>query len=158
KTWTDASATWGTYPELFFSVPGVGGDLGVRAVDINNDGLTDIVRSHTYPIGMFATSTYINTGSSTFQSDPRVAFPTYITGFQSSQGVSIIDVNNDGRVDVVQSYTVGPTQKVWLASTTTSYPAWDYASGWSVPFIADTGGDNGIRYADVNGDGLVDAV
>ncbi|WP_334392929.1 SpvB/TcaC N-terminal domain-containing protein [Bradyrhizobium sp. AZCC 2262] len=162
KTWTNVTSQW-TNPEEYFSMAGVGGDLGVRAVDINNDGLTDVVRWHSNAFSSDTKLVYINTGTtSQFQLHSEIVFPEFITEVQQSKGVYLMDVNNDGRVDVIRSYGSNPgvpiSQKVYLASTTTAYPAWDQDTNWSMPFIVDVGSDWGIRFADVNGDNLPDVV
>lgn len=164
KTWTDATSQW-TYPEAFFAIAGVGGDLGVRTLDVNGDGLTDILRSHTYPNGCGSTcyfnKVYLNNGSS-FVLDSSISVPEYVTSFQASQGVVFLDANRDGLPDLVRAWSNGvqDIQKLYLATTTagTSTLTWVYQASSSVPFIIDNGYDNGVRFGDVNGDGLPDAV
>ncbi|WP_292530889.1 SpvB/TcaC N-terminal domain-containing protein [Methylocystis sp.] len=163
KTWTDATSQW-AYPEAFFAIAGVGGDLGVRTLDVNGDGLTDILRSHTYPNGCGGTcyfnKVYLNNGSS-FVLDSSISVPEYVTSFQTSQGVVFLDANRDGLPDLVRAWSNGvqDIQKLYLATTTgTSTLTWVNQASSSVPFIIDNGYDNGVRFGDVNGDGLPDAV
>ncbi|MCL2550161.1 MAG: hypothetical protein FWE78_04460, partial [Methanimicrococcus sp.] len=125
-----------------------GQDQGVRFVDLNGDGLPDIVRS----FGS-TRSVWINTGNS-FVSTSSWSIPVAIINNNQKQGVQFIDINGDGLPDIVQS--MGTTRNVWTNTGSAFVPN----SSWSIPaaFIDNSGKDQGVRFVDLNGDGLPDIV
>ena len=77
-------------------------------------------------------------------------------------GVDIVDVNGDGLEDIVQAYeSLNPTTD-HIATYLNLGNGWAASSTWNLPVILGTSNpttqfdDNGVRFADVNGDGLTD--
>lgn len=166
-------------------------DAGVRLVDINADGLADLVRSFNVRINGFPKpqprEIWFNTGAGWEKSDTW-EFPlpffndhaiTTIGRVYFDYSVRVVDVDGDGYPDVLRSLThkVGtnpcdgkddaPGYEVWLNNQSNGFVL---AEDWQIPiplvFHRCTPGstahwsyvDNGVRIADVNGDGLADLV
>lgn len=144
-------------------------DNGVRLVDLNGDGLLDMIQHAWIGSSNIHKGAWINTGTG-WASAPQYEPPPYIAasaggnGLQDN-GVRLVDLNGDGLLDLVQ--------KVWWWSTNIQQGAWiNSGSGWVsspeyVPpaFIANAGAegetgaqDNGVRFVDLNGDGLFDMI
>ncbi len=141
-------------------------DNGVRIGDINGDRLPDLVQAYWNTGDQLVSNVYINTGSgwtlSTAWSAPEPFTRCYTcSGRGADLGTQLIDVNNDGLDDIVRGYyksTYGGTNKVYLNTGT----GWQYASSWQLPdyfiYHDNTVPDNGYRFGEVNGDGLIDIV
>ncbi|ANV99357.1 hypothetical protein LMTR13_03350 [Bradyrhizobium icense] len=128
--------------------------------DVNGDGLPDYVTS--LP-GTFATTTYLGNGSA-FDATTTVfaaakSFPTTVPTETASQ---LVDINGDGLDDWV--YSSSTNMYVLLNNgtgwTTTPDPRWTFAT--STLYLGTTSPttyyDRGIRFMDLNGDGLPDLV
>jgi len=145
------------------------GDYGTRALDINSDGLVDIVSMTLNGINQPVTSkVYLNNGIG-WVYDPLWILPIPLLGRDRENsyndfGTRTFDVNGDGLVDIVSMTLNGINQpitsKVWLNDGT----GWNYDASWilPVPLYGKDGenryGDYGTRALDINGDGLVDIV
>ncbi|MBP9749671.1 MAG: VCBS repeat-containing protein, partial [Candidatus Pacebacteria bacterium] len=147
------AASW-TVPEVFVDQ---NGDTGVRLVDINADGLVDMVRSHKVG-GTETKNVYLSTGSG-WAPEVSWSIPEFITVDSKDQGVQFGDINSDGLIDLVRSYDDGSTttQKVYVNIGN----GWQYESGWTIPqsmLFSKNGSDLGTRLVDANADNLVDFV
>ena len=145
--WT-LDTNW-TIPEYFGYI-----DYGARLVDVNGDGLVDIVRSWEYTYGDDIKKVYLNNGSG-WTLDTNWTIPEFFTNdFHSNYGTELADVNGDGLVDIVRScHDTTDTKKVYLNNGS----GWIEDTSWVIPEFF--GYQNyGIRLVDVNGDGLVDIV
>ncbi len=152
--------------ENYFSVDGV--DAGTRTLDLNGDGLPDLLRAAWWN-GTLYKSVYINVGTGFKRDDSWVAAlpngPPYSAfSFNGTDaGMRIVDLNNDGRPDLLQSlYWYGTLYKSafintgsglvrddsWVADLKGEGSSWDQFS-WN-------GSDSGMRVMDLNGDGLPD--
>ena len=128
--------------------------------DFNGDSLTDI----SYLDGD-DTRVFINTGNGWMNKDDYDpdAFKTAFLSKDNinNMGVRLLDVNNDGLVDAM--WNADP-----LDGSYVSVNRWDnfwesfnmsYSGGFLVPKIQTSDGkDNGTRFADLNGDGFLDAI
>ena len=140
--WNDSS--W-TVPIDFIGSNGE--DLGVRVVDITADGKADIVKGTS---GVRAV--YLNIGTGWASSSQWVLPTDFEDG--GDTGARLIDVNGDGLVDVLRSNEEGNFKKAWLNNGS----SWVNSTLWQPPifFTDGVGNDKGSRFADINGDGLVD--
>jgi hypothetical protein len=157
-----ASSTWNPPTSLNNRYMFSTGDIGVRVVDVNGDGLPDIIQSYKNSDGSSTgVNAWINTGnrwvaSSTW--NPPAYFADYSAASGGDVGTPLIDINGDGLPDIVQSHvTAGgiATSTVYLNTGN----GWAATSTWSIPvyfanYQAQSSGDIGVRVADVNGDGL----
>ncbi len=147
-------------------------EMGVRFLDVNDDGYPDIVRiaSH-YKLGL-RKGVFLNTGTG-FTTDVSAAYPlpdepfVYVHAESSrdlseDMGVRIADVNGDGRADILVSRAEwGATayRRVYLYDR----GAYRLDAGWTLPddpFVRHVSHgrnlDMGMRLMELNGDGLVD--
>jgi RHS repeat-associated protein len=155
-------------------------DNGLRVVDINGDGLEDLVRSvltGTQPCStpgrwdLPVVTVWINNGHGWTQApDGAWSVPAAFTLYDPAcadngrdLGVRMGDVNGDGLVDLVRrrDYEGDPGSSAAVFLNNGS--GWTLKSGWNVPVaFADRmhamDFDPGGRLADLNGDGLADLV
>src|SRR5262249_23581739 len=128
--------------------------------DVNGDGLPDYVTS--LP-GTIATTTYLGNGSAwdatTTVFAASKAFPTTVPTETASQ---LVDINGDGLDDWV--YSSGNSMYVLINNGTgwpsSPDPQWTIATStlWVSTSSPTTYYDRGIRFMDLNGDGLPDLV
>lgn len=137
-------------------------DVGTRLVDLNGDGLTDIIRlQKTSSSPYYRRDIYINDGQEGWSEDTsNWTIPTDIYFSHSNgttEGGQIFDVNGDQFPDLIFSQN-GKTEKIYLHNGTNG---WTLNTDWEFPIdllsyvITD---DSGVRIFDVNGDGLTDIV
>ncbi|MEX0931889.1 MAG: FG-GAP-like repeat-containing protein [Candidatus Paceibacterota bacterium] len=136
-------------PTLFIES---GEAYGIAMVDINGDGLVDIVRADSG-----ANAVYINDGDGTgWTHDSSLTVPTSLINGGSNTGARFVDINADGLVDLIKSDGENP-EIVWL--NIDGGKTWTVQGNASIPTsIVVSGLDKGSRFIDVNGDGLVDQV
>jgi hypothetical protein len=137
---SSASSTW----ELPVATNnGSGGDNGTRFVDLNGDGLVDIVANNT--------DVWFNTGKGWNHASTSWNLPiAIVNGSNLDAGARFADLNGDGLMDVVNNTTA------WM--NTGSGWVRDDAFDPPQPFIGSSNEDEGSRMLDVNGDGLADEV
>ena len=181
--WTN-NTYWKLPPKLSFITADGGGqyDPGVRFGDVNGDFLTDIVAMYglymPYPqVPVLTQQLWLNNGSGFVNYTANWTFPDreYITITSASfeSGIQLMDVNSDGRADLVKSGCIDTSvyfchitpganhQDVWINTG----QGWFNGTNWkvpsSMPFIQYTTfsafyHDMGTRFADLNGDGSID--
>jgi RHS repeat-associated protein len=142
--WSENS-TWSSIPVQFVIAHN---DNGVRVLDINGDGLTDLIH---------AGQVYLNTGAG-WSADASWA-PPVTTLPSPDNGVRYADVDGDNLPDILQYQEGSSTNKIYLNTGS----GWVYQPSWSVPLplAASSSGtfvDSGTYIDDVDGDGLVDFV
>ncbi len=141
-----------------------GGDVGTRIMDLNGDGLSDVVRLDYNRIWRAA----LNTGSGFTETTAGLPSQTYPliavnAGVNNDVGTRIIDLNGDGLADVMRLQYDTPFHSATV-NTGAGFVATSYGlpSNGTFPFVADVGGydggDVGTRIMDLNGDGLSDVV
>jgi len=116
-------------------------DRGVRFVDLNGDGRTDMMSN---------TDAWINTGKG-WQEDSNYKPPAaFVDGSYKDNGVHLLDINGDGLVDFVSD------QGVWFNQN----GKWVKNDGYTLPvnMIRSDHTSNGAALIDINGDGLPDLV
>jgi RHS repeat-associated protein len=147
-------------------------DTGVRFADFNNDGLVDIIA----PTG----NVYLNTGAGFFLNQ-RFSLPdepppddnNYYYDWFSRGWPETLDLDGDGRADVSARSSFEYTEydsyydeyiyhsyeahDTWIntggGTEGVRGSAWEHAPEHTVPLVR---GDTGVRYMDINGDGLTD--
>ncbi|MES2436602.1 MAG: RHS repeat-associated core domain-containing protein [Patescibacteria group bacterium] len=148
-------------------------DLGVRIVDINSDGLNDIVESSCLSNGsVYRKKAYINSGTG-FVDDPTwhpalcfvtrdPATPnTYSLVNYMDEGVRFMDINGDSLVDFYKSTTNDAT------ATSTAYlntgKGFSLLNSWTpatstIYASGNDRNDRATRFVDINGDGRTDVL
>lgn len=148
---------WGS--DSGWAVP-IGADKASRFVDVNGDGLDDVLYASHQVYGNWdyrTTHAYINNGAKGFVDDPNYYPPVDFAG--PGQGINsyvgnnchaLVDLNGDGLRDIL-----GPTSYLNTGSGWQRQPAWDTPVRFDDP--ANPGNPSVMgHYADLNGDGLVD--
>ncbi len=140
-------------------------DLGVRFVDLDKDGLMDLVQARQDENGAQIRKVFRNTGNGWEDvSGGAWDLPTPLAkgDGSKSQGCQFIDMNGDGLVDLVRGLATGGSygshtfeSDIWLNTGS----GWSHAS-WKLPtWLADhTGELCGRVLQDLNGDGLPDFI
>jgi YD repeat-containing protein len=153
--WIDVSDTW-KVPTNFSYIQY---ELGARLVDLNGDGLTDIIRSSSEgtPGGpYFSKNAWLNNGSGFVEASYWTAPIDFRSDFQKDEGARFVDLNQDGLVDIQQSFSsdAGSNKTAWLNNGS----GWT-RSNWTAPesFILNKL-NLGKRIGDVDGDGFADLV
>ncbi len=164
-------------PANAYFVEGSKGDLGLRFAELNGDGFIDLIKGNG---AEQKSKAWINTGSGWVENNNWVPpvearFVDYDSDTKRyySKGVEIIDLNGDGKDDLIKGN--GNSKAVWINAGS----GWKSSSQWNLPIDislvdeeyveADYGGatpgeisftykgiDQGVRFADINGDGLPD--
>lgn len=162
-----------------FAVDGNNDETGVRLADINGDGLVDYLQSYDDYGGVSVEYVYLNTGSGWVRDQnwdiPSVS-PRTRSGFTKwnyyprDTGTRFFDVNGDGLADLVHYiyYLDSPwviEESVWINNghgwtqdTSWDLPAWSTDPALNCFISTDSTYDAGVRFADLNGDGLTDLV
>jgi hypothetical protein len=114
---------------------------GIYAVDLNKDGILDLVLS-----GQFEIFTALGNGDGTFQSTAEAMGGKGTVG---SYQLAFADVNNDGNVDLINN-----------GYFTSVYPGrGDGTFGSALSnYISSGGGSNSMAVVDLNGDEILDLV
>jgi RHS repeat-associated protein len=143
--------------------------LSIQYIDINGDGLVDIVKTCGAPPNTAAanqcvsdggTQTFLGTGArsgAAWQLAPGWNIPAQVVALTPSDpGYRLIDVNGDGLPDIL------------FADGKTSLTYFNTGSGWTqpqpagfsppTPLSSSDGSDTGARIIDLNGDGMPDLV
>ena len=145
-----SSSTWDP-PTPFVIANGTNYDTGSVVVDVNGDALADVLVG-TVESGTSTYAAWINTGSGWASSSVWIASSTPFAINGGDDGVRIADVNGDGLPDIL-SYDANSSSTAWINTGS----GWVASSTWDPPTPFETNGlDDGVRIADVNGDGLPD--
>jgi len=151
--WVNAPAYAPPYPMWSRGVD----DEGMKLIDLNGDGLPDLVRS--IWAGAPYRTAWINTGSG-WREAPEYAPPYYITDRPNgNESTQFVDLNGDGLPDLVYNLWIGDgvlRRNAWLNTGT----GWVEAPAYAPPYYLWSRGydDEGMKFVDVNGDGLPDLV
>ncbi len=154
-------------------------NLGIRAIpmDVNGDGLPDLVQSFRTTSTTEIQNIYLNTGSgwslsSTWampiDSNAGGTLHINLNGYGST--VTPVDVNGDGLIDFVQAYRTSTTtedQSIYLNNGS----GWTLSTTWAMPIDASDAGTLHVPFSnsasnlgfpaipmDINSDGLPDLV
>jgi RHS repeat-associated protein len=171
KTWINTPTGW---DNTIFPVPpsafvdSVGNDRGVRLLDLDGDGLQDVIRGYTDQI--ISPPSYVpdlpntvipgsgawrNTGTGWEAMNSHKSPVLFASASSEDIDISIRigDLNGDGRDDI---YAHAGTPKAFL-----NLPSgWVEAPNYNPPqqLVTSDGDDLGVRYIDLNGDGKLDVV
>lgn len=148
-SWNDATTNW-TIPINFIASDSK--DLGVELTDINGDGKVDIIRSQEPS----TKEIYLNNGSGWENATSELNLPDFFsTSDNKDTGLRILDINNDGLPDLIKGGIPG---NAWFNNGS----GWTQHSEYSpnLEFVDNSGSrpDLGVRFIELNGDGLVDMV
>ncbi|MFC1722988.1 FG-GAP-like repeat-containing protein [Nanoarchaeota archaeon] len=156
--WTLSAATTPTnfakieepFPDVF-----VYSNEGTRLVDLNGDRRVDLIKAK----GGGSSNAWLQTGG-VWNPTPSYVMPSNMDIVESDsddEGVRFVDINADGLVDLYSSSEYGD-KNLWLndGESWVSTAEWDFTP---IPNVIDLGNDDdGVRLADINGDGLVDFI
>lgn len=134
-------------------------------VDVNNDGLTDVVQS--YSSSPSVQNVYVNNGHGWTKDNSWTSGLPYLYNFQSlllyydNLGAQVVDVNGDGLLDIVIRSINSYGFEDYAYTYINNGNGWTYYSSWASPVILNYSGgysDYGGRIVDINGDGKPDAI
>ncbi len=128
-------------------------ERGVRFEDFNGDGLIDILSATDDWSYAWINNRNGWTSDNSWRVPTSAYFITYPSGVD--EGVRLVDFNGDGLIDILKGK--GTSRDAWINNGS----GWIQDTNWLVPSNAyfsnsATGKDEGVRLADVNGDGLAD--
>lgn len=126
-----------------------GKDDGTRLLDVNGDGLPDILEGGNKK----PRKTWLNTGKGWIESKNFI-LPINIVENDKELGVRILDINGDGLPDVVEGEDKS-LHRVWL--NTGKDWIHDKNSKLPVDILVD-GKDDGVKFLDLTGNGFLDIV
>ncbi|PIN73218.1 hypothetical protein COV20_03225 [Candidatus Woesearchaeota archaeon CG10_big_fil_rev_8_21_14_0_10_45_16] len=125
---------------------------GVELVDLNGDGYADVVKAKE---GQAKTS-WVNDKNGSWSVDNNWNIPVYlITSDEKDTGTRLVDFNGDGLVDV---YVSNATDKALWFNTGYGWQLSNIDLSYLPENINTSNADTGVRFADLNGDGLTDIV
>ncbi|MBX3365006.1 MAG: VCBS repeat-containing protein [Phycisphaeraceae bacterium] len=126
---------------MVWGVGTTGTDRGVAAGDVDGDGDTDLA----FYIG--------STGTRLYDNDGGVLTPVYTSNppFRGAQEIALVDIDNDGDLDLVEVHFSDGRTHVYLntSGVLSTAPDWTF----DAPEVG-----NAIEIADVNGDGAPDLI
>ncbi|MEK6816779.1 MAG: toxin TcdB middle/N-terminal domain-containing protein, partial [Nanoarchaeota archaeon] len=161
KAWRNNGTAWADVSSSM--APGIdftdstGHDYGANFGDINGDGYADIIVA--YNDGSETKKVYMNNkGKGWVDVTSSWSLPTIFVNNWEDTGARLVDFNGDGLVDILEASNKGtPIQKAWMNTGS----GWaDVSATWKPLnyFVTSDKKDNGVRFLDVNGDGLDDMV
>lgn len=148
-------------------------DLGLKFVDLNADGLVDVIYNRKLTGGAVPKcadgaadhGAFLNRGNRWECADGYIPPRPFPSAANIAAGVSVVDVNNDGFVDLVYSYRTeggAVVQDTYLNAYPKGQEGWTPSDAtWKTPVVvADERQDSraSFRMADVDGDARVDLI
>ena len=139
------------------------GATGTRIADLNGDGLPDLLELDNGGSGVVVPHVYLNNGTG-FGTDvgSNWTFPSGLASWNTT--MTYTDLNGDGIADIVyiliNPSTGAVTQAAYLGNGAGQFiSSTAYTPNLNLSFFgANVISDPGVRFADVNGDGLPDLV
>jgi YD repeat-containing protein len=150
--WKDVSNLW-EIPAFFVKSDWY--DYGTRAVDVNGDGLVDLLQG--YDFGTETRNAWLNNGSGWVSSTAWEPPAVFTSSPRVDEGARLIDLNQDGLIDLLVDYANGSTTErgAWINNGN----GWTLNNSWQSPEPFTKDGKNiGRRIGDVNGDGFADII
>jgi hypothetical protein len=163
---TTTGVPWGALSTNFTPQHAISADamnnLGVQLLDVNGNGVADMIYFRTMNDGSTDKGAYLTTPNGW---QPGISAPDYTPQHTISadglneQGVRFVDVDGDGRVDMIYNLylSTGVTiSGAYLNKSTGWIPSTSYIPPRAIS--SNVMSELGVRFVDVNGDGLVDMI
>ena len=145
--WYNATINW-SLPLNFINSSS--GDLGVNLLDLNSDGKVDIVRAQNT-----IKEVYLNNGTGWSNNSDWNMPDFFVTSSGEDNGLRIVDLNNDGLPDLIKG---GEPGSAWFNNGSGWVNHSEYGPNLSFVDYAGSRPDLGVRFMELNGDGLIDIV
>ncbi|PIN95424.1 hypothetical protein COU56_01595 [Candidatus Pacearchaeota archaeon CG10_big_fil_rev_8_21_14_0_10_31_9] len=133
-------------------------DMGIRLIDFNGDGLTDILKGkeNIATCGDSERQAWINNGSGWMQDDSWETPRCFTGGGHEDEGLRLADFNGDNLPDIILALQEGGDRLSWINNGT----GWQSTGSWisTEDFVDTNRVDKGARLIDVNGDNLPDII
>ncbi|MGF0539380.1 RHS repeat-associated core domain-containing protein [Agrobacterium sp. ES01] len=130
-------------------------NASIEFVDINGDGLVDLIPAHRVGNENREKNAFLNTGKS-WSAYTNYALPyEALTVDKKLTGHRLVDVNGDGLIDLLYSRPDSAQRGAYL-NTGNGFASAPAAFKPQKPFFNDKGEDLGIRLVDVDGNGMPD--
>lgn len=146
--WTNSTSF---HPPVYFVYGASDLDNGVRFADIDADGRLDIIQSSNN--GAASKNVFINNDTSWINRTSSWTIPVYFVSSDVDQGTEFVDVNGDGKTDIIQANNASGNVYLNTGSGWTSSTIWQFPT-----VLINTSTDAGARVVDLNGDGLPDII
>ena len=133
------------------------GVVGTELVDLNGDGLVDLLARCDSGIGGVPVNTaYFNTGNGWVLAPTSFRSLNNLAENNVPQGVALLDINGDGRADLVRSWLAERevhlgTSEGWRVAAS---PEYNLVRQLSQPNLPNTGTD----FVDIDADGVADQI
>jgi RHS repeat-associated protein len=166
EAWINTGTGWYRAPEIISPVeldlPSRDGRALIQWVDVNGDGLNDLVLSKRVGDQNYST-TWMSTGTGFERADAWRIPLDAMADRGGDQGFRLLDVSGDGLIDIVFA-------RIDSSEAETKGFYLNRAQGWAAsgapasvlaafPPLGDKDGlDNGVRFCDVDGNGLIDVL
>lgn len=144
------------FPEPFADEDGV--DLGTRLLDLNGDGLLDVIRAGRDGINR----AHLNTGTGWATTTSFSAPYNFSTDYGGDTGVRLADINGDGLVDLLYAVWFPQFNNGNESVRLNTGSGWEEDNSWDIPIVFQnqlvTSQTLQVEVEDVNNDGLADLV
>lgn len=127
------------------------GNAKIRMMDMNNDGLSDLVDTSVSGSWKMYPNQSVNGTVSYGSAVTLVNSPTFMA---ANTGTRLVDLNADGLIDAVQADAMNTPYKIWINNGVNGFEVMKTATNFPTMWLY----GNEVQFIDMNSDGLPDIV